>query len=300
MISKWFIPSWSGDFRLEAETDARCRLIVVDPTPSEIAQLGRFLTKARKRGFVPAIAGVQPRGESTLSIDAPVVTAGKLLLGRKAPRKGILTAVKSIDGEIEVVTGDVEAEEVEKALDKPSADKAVTARRPTLCCPNPVDGREVRASEVLKTFCTHRQWEEWIKRGFLHCTGNLSGHSYRIVHRHHPLAKAQRKVVWDVDADHVIHCYDWAVPPPEEVLAIKLALENREHWVRNESGAYNVAHRVGVKDIYPDPFMVPGKQLQDGVADTSLVTTLGGAIAGMKSGLEAVQTFGLDSLLGSD
>jgi hypothetical protein len=303
MISKWYVPSWSGDFRLEAEGDDKCRLSVTDPTPAEIDQLGKFLKKARKKGVIPELAGVQPEGKSELLIEAPILDAGKLLLGRKDPRKGLLTAIKSTDGEISVVTGDVDTEEAEKALDKPKADKATTTRRPTLCCPNPVDGREVRASEVLKEFCTRRQWEEWVEKGYLHCVGNLSGHSYRIVHRHHPLAREQTKIVWDVDVDRVIHCYDWSVPPPEEVLAIKLTLENREHWVRNPSGAWTFG-LFGGKDIYPDPFMSPGKQGSDGIADAALVTGIGGGLVG---GLQGVQLhpilgdiLGLDSLLGSN
>jgi hypothetical protein len=293
MLSRWFIPSWSGDFRLEAEGDDKSRLIVVNPTPAEVDQLGKFLVKAREKGLVPDIAGVSDKGESTLTIRAPVAEAGKLLLGRKAPRKGLLTAVKSVDGKLEVVTGDAESEEVSEALDKPEADKAVTTRRPTLCCPTPQVEREVRASEVLRTFCTRKQWEEWVDKGYLHCSGKLTGHSYRIAHRHSPLAAEQRKICWDLHDDHVVHCYDWSVPPPEEALAIKLTLEHREHWIRNVSGMYTLGYvddaifdgKGGRKstELYPDPFMSPDKQWQDGVSDASFVSGFGAAVAAWNS-----------------
>lgn len=286
MLSKWFIPSWSGDFRLEAEGDDRSRLIVVDPTSAEVDQLGRFLVKARKKKFISDLAGVDTKGESTLTINASVVDAGKLLLGRKAPRKGLITAIKSVDGEVEVVSGDVSDEKPKEALDKPEADKAVTTRRPTLCCPIPVEGREQRASDVLKAFCTRRQWEEWLDKGYLHCTGNLSGHSYRIVHRHHPLAAKQRKVCWDLHDDNVVHCYDWSVPPPEEVLSIKLTLESFEHWIRNVSGMFTLPLSFNggkSNELYPDPFMSPGAQWADGVADAGFVCSVGDVIKGLQS-----------------
>lgn len=293
MLSRWFIPSWSGDFRLVAEGEDKCRLIVVNPTLAEIEQLGSFLVKARKKGYVPDIAGVAEKGESTLTINASVAKAGRLLLGRKMPRKGLLTSVKSVDGRLEVVDGDAGSEEVTEAVEKPEADKAVTTRRPTLCCPTPQVEREVRASEVLRTFCTSKQWEEWVAKGYLHCVGNLTGHSYRIAHRHSPLAAEQRKICWDLHDDHVVHCYDWSVPPPEEALAIKLTLEHREHWIRNASGMYTLG-AVGdaifdprrnrkSTELYPDPFMSPDRQYLDGTDDAAFVRGFGAAVAAWNS-----------------
>jgi hypothetical protein len=294
MISKWYIPSWSGDFRLEAEGEDSSRLIVVDPTPAEVEQLGKFLVKARKKGWVANIAGVSETGESTLKVGASVVDSGKLLLGRCVPRKGLLTAVKSVGGKLEVVDGDAGSEPVTEALDTPEADKAVTTRRPTLCCPTPQVNREVRASEVLRTFCTRRQWEEWMDKGYLHCIGNLSGHSYRIVHRHHPLAAEQTKVCWDLHDDIVVHCYDWSVPPPEEALAIKLTLEYREHWIRNLSGMYTLPgagavsvlprdHKRKSAEVYPDPFMSEQRQILDGTTDAGFVIGFGTALKAFNS-----------------
>jgi hypothetical protein len=302
MINTWYLPSWSGDFRLEEEDDDRCRLIVVDPTPGEIELLGRFMAKARQRKWISKMEGVATKGESTLTINASLVAAGKVILSngkgpfRKRHREGLLTAVRSKGGKIEAIPGspgdaepepmsgptalakvDEQAEglaepsKVDKALAKDDADKAVTTRRPTLCCPNPVTGPDIRASEVLRSFCTKQQWESWMANGFLFCNGNLSGHTYRIVHRHLPLAADQGKVTWDMDDDQVIHCYDWSVPPAEEVLAIKLALEHVEHWVRNPSGALG---RFG-STTYPNPFVGPNQQYLDGTVDTGIVSGIG-------------------------
>jgi hypothetical protein len=306
MISTWYMPSWSGDFRLEEEGENQCRLIVSDPTPGEIETLGRFLAKARQRRWIPKVAGIAPKGESTLLIDTSLISAGKVLLSngkgpfrKKHHKEGILTSVRSKDGKIEAIPAEpkepepepeplgpptalakmedkedkpAKPDKVEEALAKPDADKAVTTRRPTLCCPTPVAGPDVRASEVLHAFCTRQQWESWMRNGFLFCNGNLSGHTYRIVHRHLPLAREPGKVTWDMDDDAVIHCYDWSVPPAEEVLAIKLALEHVEHWVRNPSGALG---RYGQKDIYPNPFVGPQHQFLDGTQDAGFVSGFG-------------------------
>jgi hypothetical protein len=314
MISTWYMPSWSGDFRLVEEGEDECRLIVVDPTPSEIESLGKFLDKARKKKWVSRMEGVSTKGESTLTIHASLIAAGKLLLSngkgpfRKKHQEGYLTSVRSKGGQIEAIPGRpedagpeppseptalakvdekteglAEPSKVDKALAKDDAEKAVTTRRPTLCCPTPITGPDIRASEVLRSFCTKQQWESWLENGFLYCNGNLSGHTYRIVHRHLPLAREQGKVTWDMHDDQVIHCYDWSVPPAEEVLAIKLTLEHVEHWIRNQSGALG---RYGKDRVYTNPFVGPNEQLLDGTHDAGFVSGLG---QGLRIGLEMLK-----------
>jgi len=271
-MRRWFIPSWCGDFRLEAVDEKTCKLIVTDPIPTELTQLGQFLVKARKKGWVDNCAGISPQGKSDLVIGAPVAKAGKVLLGRKSPRKGILTVIKSEDGVLTAVTGD--GDELQKASAAPTAADAVTVRRPTLCCPYATTGPDLRASQVLQAFCTTEQWRSWLNLGYLYCCGNLSGRKYLVAHRHHPIAINNKYVVWDVTGDHVVHCWDWSIPPPEETLVIKLVLEHAEHWIRNRSGTFG----LNIDDQYHNPFMPDNAQWQDGLLSTRLSCSVAKAI----------------------
>ena len=106
MITTWYQPNWCGDFRLEAGDDGEsCRLLVVDPTPSELEQLGDFLAAARKRQWISKAAGVSESGETVLEVKASVAEAGPLLIGEERMKKGILTTIKSQAGTVSVVTG---------------------------------------------------------------------------------------------------------------------------------------------------------------------------------------------------
>ena len=277
MIDRWFIPSWSGDYRLEADPmngETASRLTVVDPTPAEVEQLRKFLAKCRKKGWIDGIEGISPTGQSTLRIGACIADAGHTLLARRGrKRPGILTTIVSKDGTVEAICAET-PKPVEAAVAAPDAKKAVTTRRPTLCCPVPVAGPEVRASEVLRAFCTEQQWADWLRHGWLIAFGGLSGHAYRVAHRHSPVAIEQTKIAWDLDDDHIVHCYDWSVPPPEEVLAVKLTLERREHWIRNRSGMYT--HTGG--GLFHNPFMPDDRQSSDGIADAAFVSSFGASM----------------------
>jgi hypothetical protein len=79
----WAFPTWSGDFRLEADGGEKSVLTVVSPTPAEIERLGRFLKKARAKGWVGQHVGFVPNGEVKIQVDAPLAKAGRILLGEK-------------------------------------------------------------------------------------------------------------------------------------------------------------------------------------------------------------------------
>lgn len=275
-LNRWSHPSWNGDFRIEADGDEASKLVVDDATPAEKDTLGKFLKKARKKGWVDEAVGISPEGRTTLCLPVPVAESGKLLLARRAPRKGILTAVKSVKGELEIVLGD-NADKLTEATEKEDADEAVTTRRPTLCCPTPVSGPERRASEVLRAFCTPEQWESWLENGYLHCYGGLSGHKYRICNRHSELARRQGKITWDLDDDGIVHAYDWSLPPAEETLAMKLALEHAEHWIRNRSGVLRPGELK-----FTNPFVSEADQGLDGTQDAAFVSGVGGVLQGIK------------------
>lgn len=264
---RWFWPSWSGDWRLESVADHpnRCTLTIVAPTPAEVELLGRFLQKARSKGWVAPHIGFNTDGEVKIDVDAPLAKAGRILLGKK-PR-GVLTAVKSVAG---AITAYDDAGKAEEAAGGKDAAAATSVKRPTLCCPVPVPGPDVRANEVLEAFCTRRQWAEWQAEGLLHCTGSLSGRRYEIAHRHHPAAIQRRKVIWDAEGQYVLHAHATNLPPPEEVLVMKLVLEHREAWIRNPSGIFAMH-----EPVYDHPFMDDREQYRDGLAAASIMRSLG-------------------------
>jgi hypothetical protein len=256
MISRFHIPALSGDFTLEAsktDPEKACVLVTENLTPGEVEQIGKFLRACRtpKRKWVSDLVGVTPTGRSEIGIDAPIGKAGALLAGTSAPDKGRLTAVRSVNGNMVAVVDSSDPNEIEKvaeATSKPEAAVATTVNRPTRCCPQPVEGPLVRSSRVLQSFCTAAQWNDWVTKGWVTARGHRSGHLYRIVHRHHPAARAQGKITWDLTDDAVIHCYNWGLPPAEEVLSIKLFVEHREEQIRNESTCLLGGHQFRFRD----------------------------------------------------
>jgi hypothetical protein len=138
--------------------------------------------------------------------------------------------------------------------------------RPTTCCPVPVPGKIDKASEVLRSFLTSEQWDEWEHAAMIHVKGNLTGHTYRVVHRGHPLAAKQTRAAWDEDDDHVVHCHMTHLPAPEEALGIALTLQFGEDWVRNRSGWFG----PGIRFDHP-----LGLGSSDGIQSSQFVTGLG-------------------------
>jgi len=269
----WYIPSRTGDFRLEKhpEDDEFCILTTEDMTPDEAKRVKSFLVEAKTRGWVDSSL-VPASGRHELVVRSTVRQAGPILAADVLPGRGVLTVVKSVKGTVmavvdetqepESVTPKVEANPKDKKLDA-----AVTVQRPTTCCPDPipVEGPLKRSSRVLREFCTPSQWRSWVDHGFLYCIGQLTGVRYRIVHREHPLAAKQGKICRDLDNGVTLHFYNCWVPPAEEVLAAKLILENREPWLRNEATFF------GGGEKFKNPLGMGG----DGTWDAMLFSGIG-------------------------
>lgn len=125
----------------------------------------------------------------------------------------------------------------EAVKDEPKkVEKAVVVQRPTQCCPLPEQGPQDRASEVLHAFTTPEQWDEWTRDGMIHCKGNLTGDTFRVVHRKHPLAERQGKAAYNETRKGVVHCHATHLPAPEEALSILLTLQFGEDYLINPSG----------------------------------------------------------------
>lgn len=272
MIASWYIPSSSGDFRLLADGEDRTLLEIVDPTPRELEVIGAFLGAAEeKRWIEPGATSTSPVGTTTFLLQAPVADAGALLATKNAftPR-GRITAVRSSGGRFEVTEELSVALELTKA---PEAEAAVTVRRPTPCCPYTRPGPDTRASTVLRAFTTETQWEEWERTGSLTCRGQITGHRYRIAHRHSPTAIRQGRICADLTDGFVLHFHDSLRPPAEEVLAAKLVIEHREPWLRNASTCLSGRATA----IFDNPL---GHRYLDGRPDAVLFAGAGGGAVG--------------------
>ena len=280
-LIRHYFPSWNGDYRLEAleGEESRCRLVCEEPTPAELEIIGKFLVKARKKGWVADTAGIPETG-GELVINATVTDAGHVLLARRGrKRKGIITVVKSVAGKVEVVEGE-DPEQLEAAAEKSGdGSKAVTTPRPTLCCPKCISGPDRRASQVLAEFSTPQQLRDWRTHGYLECYGGTTGRCYRLYHRHHPVAIHRGKLGVDLSTGGTVHAYDWSLPPAEEVLALKHALEHCECWVRNVAGGFG-----GRPECLHNPFRGPHNQIDDGIPDSQFVSSIGAAMRGFSIG----------------
>lgn len=281
MIGTWFVPSWCGDFRLEAVDEGCCKLIAQNLTPGEIDQLAKFIKKARSKGWVDQLSGLDPKSGELL-IRASVNEAGHTLIAKRGPRRGIITVIKSSGGKVRAIKGE-DPEAVDQAAQDAKAEtgkeaQAVTTRRPTLCCPKCVSGPDLRASEALAAFCTPKQWLSWIKNGYLETRGGTTGCAYRLYHRHHPEARRRGFLGVDLESDGPVHAYDWSLPPAEEVLSIKHALEHAESWVRNPAGGFFLGSLTN--DVFDGPVMA------DGIRDGAIPHFLAGVYMGIKGVLK--------------
>jgi hypothetical protein len=275
---KVYLPSWNGDMRLTEGPDGS-RLTLTDPTPQELIVAGKFLRIASKNrwwdGEVPE-DGDPYRGKAKdLPIRAPIAKASKALIGIARPKDRTLTAVKFSGGRMEVVEGatskSLEAIEsaiakAKKAEDPKDEAKAASVKRPTPCCPQCQPGAIGPASEVLLSFLSPEQHEQWSRERAILVHGHLSGHRYVIAHRNSDIAQQVGKICYDVDDSRVIHFHDWSVPPEEEVLAAKLIMEHAEPWLRNEATVLG-----GGTDVYKNPF---GDGL-DGTESAALAQSVG-------------------------
>ena len=240
--------------------------------------LHSFLAKARERGWTERVRLRPPlrTQRSNIRLTASVAEAGKVLVDILKPGEQSLTAVKMEDGELHVtesadkatLAGLVEGGAQDKKKKKPK--KAASVTRPTPCCPSCIPGSVERASEVLLTFLTDEQHEQWAEHRHIDVVGHLSGHRYRIAHRHSELAQQWGKICADLTDGGILHFHDWSVPPEEEVLATKLIMEHREPWLRNQATCCG-------SDIFQNPFGDAG----DGVVDAVFTAEVGSFVLGM-------------------
>ena len=281
MLSTWYFPNGSGDFRLIRDGGA-CLLEVEDPTGEESKLLATFLAEAKANGWSES-SDVPGAGLTRMPLSCSITAAGPLL---RAVHHGdspldAWTIIRSHAGQITVATdadlveqvqtvkglGDARLtalytafgdwskvakatpEEIDhqvKGLGKDSAEKvlrvikgmplvAATAKPPKRGCPAPSPARR-RASEVLRAFSTVTQWLSYQRHAFMEVVGSDSGRLYRIFHRGRAHELGMMHCAVRARDREEICAWDESVPPEEETLMLKTALEQREHWLLSKHG----------------------------------------------------------------
>jgi hypothetical protein len=289
----------AGDFRLRrraptAKGTKRSALEIVDPSLGEREVLLEFLREAHAKGWTQTKdLHLRPTRDvdehQIVKLTVGVDVAGARLVELLKPGEQTLTAVKYDNGELKVTTSATSEALVAAVADpapvserptrpepepKPKPDKAVSVKRPTPCCPNCQPGSVERASQVLVDFLSPKQHEQWAAHRYIDVIGHLSGHRYRLAHRHSELAHQWGKICADFTDGAILHFHDWSVPPEEEVLAAKLCIEHCEPWLRNEATCFL---RAGFTDVFPNPF----GDITDGIADAALTRQVGAFFLGM-------------------
>lgn len=273
---RWYVPSWNGDLRLEPDPkDPQCTILsIVKPTAAEIVTVNEIGKAFEALGWLEGPWAVVEkkwfRKTTTIPVLAPLEKVGPIASAIMRPGKQVLTAVRFRDGQVETVSGqepEALAQLAAKGTEK-EAPAAATVKRPTPSCPSCIPGSIEPATEALLAFLTDEQHESWARERSVMVQGGLSGHHYLLSHRHSEFAQQCGRMCFDLDDRFVVHFHDWSVPPEEEVLAAKLILEHREHWLRNEATCLNAPN---CKMKFKNPF----GDLSDGVADATFSNNLG-------------------------
>jgi len=282
---KWFLPSWNGDFRVEQNpNNSKISVLTMhEPTLAEQGALKVLGERFVKRKWCESSVLWNPEGKKEQHVDlgAPLSSVATEMAKQLKGGKQTLSAVRYSNGKVETVEGteaNLErfAQEVESSPEDPKA--GVTVKRPTPCCPQCFEGAVDPATEVLLSFLTPEQHEQWAAERTLICYGGRTGYRYLLAHRHTPVARRMGKICCDVDNGIVVHFHDHSVPPEEEVLAAKLCLEHRESWLRNEA---TMLTRVGsgwATEFGNNHFKNPFGDGMDGVPDTQLTTGIGSVL----------------------
>ena len=189
---------------------------------------------AKASDFLPLTnAAYRSSDGVTIHLKAPIEDVQKILAKALKPERTLLTAVKFSDGQIEEVhavpTPEGPREVIaEKPPEAPQPVVATTVARPVNGCPMPdFPEADIRASKVLETFLSPGQIADYRKTGSFITTGADSGHRYLICNRERPTFMGRYldgRQLYNLETKQPICVHDWAVPPPEEMLALHLCL----------------------------------------------------------------------------
>ena len=228
---RWYRPSWNGDLRLVDRADGRTVIYAARPTASERETLAAFLAEARKlRWTRNKLLALRPDGyeieEEVGVLDAPVSVTGPVFARIAQPGAAVVTAVRMVDGRVEVV------DNADSAAVVAVAEKAATGEKAAASAPqtyrDPAPGAKTRPkAEPKPKPKENKPKESKEKKEAVAAT----------LHRPTPCCPS---------------CMEGSIEPAREVLLSFLDDEEHESWARNRtivvqgglSGhRYLIAHR---------------------------------------------------------
>lgn len=276
---KWFIPSWYGDIRLQVIDDAHTRVTVTKLSQAELGALHALKKRSLQGGFIRKKWATE---EAWTSMPSEAFEAGRTTthhVNLKTPitkiesfltrqlrgasdtvsviitDKGSLYEIKAEDRVVDTNVLPFRraaegAEEEKEPVEQPKA--AVTVRKPAIGCPAPnFEDTIIRATEVLKTFLTPEQVEDYERHQKFVTIGGASGRRYLLTSRHAPSTSGTSfRTVHDVDLDRDLCVHDWGIPAPEELLTMHLMLSMPEYegYINGlgDDGSHGVIEKRGV------------------------------------------------------
>jgi len=286
----WYHPRYNGDFRIEVDPDAprTCILTTVDPTPGELARLGKAMDVWRRKEWIDHAQGIrETTGTCKMWIRAPIGLVGATLLKSQGPKDQFLLTVSMKGGDIEAVYGPDNPVPDEGLPDK-EVDKAVTVVKPKLGAKRKGDCPEALANTVLEAFVTPEQYKSWQQHGCFEVLGGVSQRRYLVCHRRLSLAHELGSALVDLEEMRPVWAHDWMVPPPEEALSLALWVQNAEPWVCNEASVDR-----GPCSRWTNP---SGLGSDEGAGDRHLldaIETMGPAYARLLTGVLQLRLSGL-------
>lgn len=237
---RYHVCSHYGDIEFTALEDDRCKVVFWKLTSMETVALDLLLSRHAITARTEGEGEKRAKGDKAERVlNLPIMEAGRqlaeLIHGAGAP---LLTGIKFAKGKVKVVR-DAKAAVllVEAGVGEDGEpESAVTVEQPTRGCPMPTvtEMREQRAADVVRSFLTSTQRQDFDKSRSILSQGCDTGALYRITSR------------WSPDVEHYGALYrltqpdatrstpkticasNLNVPPSEEMLSLKFAVETVE------------------------------------------------------------------------
>lgn len=236
-LSRWFVPSFFGDVRLERAGDT-CVIVVQGLTDLERKGLAAFLPKAQSKGWIDKQVETIAK-DGRFPVKGDIQAVGKLLAKFLKSSRQLVDVILFEDGTVKDVSDD-SPDKTPPPASPPKVGATVAA--PTQGCPAPdFPAMDVRATEVLLSFLNPQQADDWKKhQSFI--TVGASGARYAITSRH--AVDKLRGTVYKPGFERTFYClddrqafcvHDWAVPAAEEVLTMHLMAQtpHGERYLRH-------------------------------------------------------------------
>lgn len=219
---KIYIPTQLGDISLVPK-DEQTLLSFESLTATEREKLEQFL-KSYHLGLDATLS------KAEIILPDNFIKAHKGFLRAFKGGKKVINAVRLKGGKIEVV----------QEFPAKDFEAGVSVEKPRRGCPlpTPLEQAEIRAQEVLHEFLSGQQWRDFEEYRAFVVRGNWSGDPYLITSRWNPSCQ-QLGVLRCIPSGMRICASLDDIPPAEELLAMKLAVEFMEKaFLATEDIAY--------------------------------------------------------------